>query len=113
MYWKDERHKALFERLRGKAGQGKDVEFAAAIYVLAAIGKTEIEKYIILNVIDFQALKRVATVWSSSEQTLLRLAATLFNAGTWRVSVNDVFYHLDRDNARVAIEALKIRYLGV
>ena len=109
MYFKSKEHQEFFKSLIMRAGQDNDVEYSAALYVLAAIGK-EVSKYVLLGEIKFPALFRIAKVWSSSEKALLKLSATLFNAGTWSAKIGDVFYHLDNENSKVAIEAIKIRY---
>ena len=112
MYFKNDEHQKLFTFLKQKAGQGNNCEYTAAIYTLAALGKSaSVIKYVLLGEIKFPALFKVAKVWSSSEKALLKLAASLFNASSWPVPVGDVFYHLDSNNSRVAIEAIKIRYL--
>ena len=110
MYFRDDRHRDIFLALRQKAGVGKDCEYDSALYVLSALGKP-IEKYVQPGAIEFKKLKQVSRAWSSSEKALLRLAAALFNASTWPVTIEDVFYSLDEDNVRVALQALEIRYL--
>lgn len=110
MYFKNDEHKELFMSLKEKAGQGNDCEYTAAIYVLSAMGKS-VEKHVQPGAIKFLDLFKDAEVWSSSERSLLRLAATLFNASTWPVTIEDVFYSLDEENTRVALQALEIRYL--
>ena len=112
MKFKSKAHQDLFNVLVEKAGQGGDPEYSAAIYVLSAIGK-EVSKYVLSGEIKFPALFKAAEVWSSGEKALLRLAATLFNAGTWPVAVDDVFYHLDGENQLVAVRGLAIRYMGL
>jgi hypothetical protein len=61
--------------------------------------------------IDFPALFTTAEVWSSGEKALLKLAASLFSAGTWPANIQEIFYNLDVENTQVAFQALKIRYL--
>jgi hypothetical protein len=109
-YFKTVEHQELFNSLIKKARQGNDPEYSAAIYALAAIGK-DISKYILPGEIKYPALFKVASVWSSGERALLKLSATLFNAGTWPVNMDDIFHHLDAGNCQVAIQAIKIRYL--
>ena len=110
MYYKNDEHQKRALAMKSKAGQGNDCEYCSAIYVLAALDKS-VEKHVQLGGIKFLGLFKDAEVWSSSERSLLRLAATLFNASTWPVSVEDVFYSLDEENTRVALQALEIRYL--
>lgn len=113
MKFKNKEHQDLFNVLVEKAGQGVgDPEYSSAIYVLSAIGKN-VSKYVLAGEIKFPALFKAAKVWSSGEKALLRLAATLFNAGTYPVTINDVFYHLDDENQLVAIRGLAIRYMGL
>jgi hypothetical protein len=109
MYFRDDRHRDIFLALRQKAGVGKDCEYDSALYVLSALGKSVIPNYIDLATIKMRALKRVAAPWSSSEKALVNLAAALFGAG--KADLSDVFWHLDEENTRVALQALEIRYL--
>lgn len=111
MYFKNDEHKELFLALKEKTGQGNDCEYTAALYVMAAIGKPVRSSLFIRGGINFSEWFDESSVWSSSEKALAKLAATLFNSGTWPVNIDDVFRHLDEENTRVAIEALKIRYL--
>ncbi len=46
----------------------------------------------------------------TSSQALCRLALNLYNSVYPSLSVSDTFYSLDEDNARLAIEAIKIRF---
>lgn len=111
MYFKNNEHKELFLALKNKAGQGNDCEYTSALYVLAALGK-RVAIYLGSDGIDFMILLTdIAQVGSSSEQALTKLAASLFNDSTWHVPIGEIFRHLDEENTRVAIEALKIRYL--
>ncbi|MDD3057137.1 MAG: hypothetical protein PHO72_02400 [Sphaerochaeta sp.] len=109
-YFKNNDHRDQFLILKAKAGQGNDCEYCSAIYVLAALGKS-VEKHVQLGGIKFLALFKDAEVWSSSEKALVKLAAALFNADAWPVTIEDVFYSLDEENIRVALQALEIRYL--
>ena len=110
MYFKSDIHRNRFLVLKKKAGQGNDCEYAAAIYVLSAMGKP-VEKYVQPGDINFSRMFRETHVWSSSERALTRLAATLHNAAVWPIAIYDVFYSLDEENTRVALQALEIRYL--
>jgi hypothetical protein len=111
MYFKTSEHQNLFNKLVRKANQEHNSEYTAAIYTLAAIGKGVSNFVQVGGGIKFPALFKAAEAWSSGEKALLRLAATLFSAGTWPVAVDDVFYNLDQNNCRVAIQAIEIRYL--
>lgn len=110
MYYKNDEHKEFFLTLKEKARQGNDCEYTAALYVIAAIGKP-IRVSILKSGINFSEWFKEAEIWSSSEKALARLAAALFNASTWPVPIGDVFRHLDKENTRVALQALEIRYL--
>lgn len=110
MYFKDDKHKELFLALKQKAGQGNDCEYTAALYVLSALGKP-IEKYVQPGAIEFKKLKQVSRAWSSSERALIKLAATLFNAARSPAYIDEVFYSLDEENTRVALQGLELRYL--
>ena len=109
MWFKSEEHSKSYADLKSRARTAGDVEYLAALYVLGAIGKN-VSEYVYPGGIRFKRLAEDSASWSSGEKALIRLAATLFNSLAWPVTVQDVFCHLDRDNARVALEALKIRY---
>ena len=111
-YFKNNDHRDQFLALKQKAGQGKDCEYDSALYVLAALEK-HVEEYVSKGGgIKFPQLFEDAEVWSSSERALLRLAGVLFGFGAGvSVTVEDVFWHLDEENCRVALQALEIRYL--
>jgi len=108
-----EEHANTYQTLAYKAQAGRSSEFRAALYVLAAIKYKDLRKYVEPEAINFVTLMKDCKPWSSSEKALVRLAATLFNAGSWPVPVGDIFYSLDESNTGVALEALKIRYQGV
>jgi hypothetical protein len=55
VYFKSKEHQEFFKSLIMRTGQGNDVEYSAALYVLAAIGK-EVSKYVLLGEIKFPAL---------------------------------------------------------
>jgi hypothetical protein len=59
VYFKSKEHQEFFKSLIMRTGQGNDVEYSAALYVLAAIGK-EVSKYVLLGEIKFPALFRIA-----------------------------------------------------
>lgn len=110
MYFKNDVHKNRFLVLKAKAEQGNDCEYSSALYVLAALGKP-VEKHIQPGAIKFPQLKKASRAWSSSEKALIKLAATLFNYSSWPAKIGDIFYHLDEENTKVALQALEIRYL--
>lgn len=110
MYFKNDEHRDLFLALRQRAGQGNDCEYTAALYVLSALGKP-IERFVQPGAIKFPQLKKASRAWSSSEKAMIKLAATLFNYSSWPAKIGDIFYHLDKENTKVALQALEIRYL--
>lgn len=58
--------------------------------------------------VSFQALKRQAAPWSSSEKVMLNLALHLFNErNKFNLSDLDV---LDANNKQLALKAIKIRF---
>ncbi|CRK80342.1 hypothetical protein [Neobacillus massiliamazoniensis] len=67
-------------------------------------------KYFDLNAetVKFQALKRNAAPWSSSEKIMLNLALHLFNERN-KFNLSDLDY-LDDYNRKLAFEAMKIRF---
>lgn len=113
-YFKDEKHEKSYHNFRKMVKAAEhSAEYDSAIYLLAATGKP-ISANVFSSGIDFRELFVDATVWSSGEKALLRLAASIFGAGTpGSADVASIFYHLDEGNCRVAIQALEIRYLGV
>lgn len=58
--------------------------------------------------IRFQALKRVAGPWSTSEKALLNLALHLFNERN-KFNLSDIDC-LDENNRKLAYEAIRIRF---
>ena len=110
MYFKSDDHKKLFLALKQKAGQGDDCEYTAALYVLSTLGKP-ILKYIQPDGIEFSSLFNDSIAWSSSERALIKLAAALFNAARSPAYIDEVFYSLDEENTRVALQGLELRYL--
>jgi len=87
---------------------GRDI--LASLYVLAAIEKEGLPKYVSEGSIDFASLLETSGSWSSGEKALVKLAANLFNGLAWPVSIDEVFSAPDADNFRVAVEALALRY---
>jgi hypothetical protein len=112
MHFASEDHADTYEALASMAQVGRDREFQAALYVLAAIRYKHLRQYVEPGGIRITALMEDSKPWSTSEKALVRLAATLFNSGAWPVPVGDIFYSLDETNTGVALEALSIRYQG-
>lgn len=109
MWFKSDEHEKSFAELVKRGRVTRDREYLAALYALAATCKN-VQKYVSPGEIHFDELVGDAEPWSSGEKALVKLAATLFNSAAWPVTVQDVFYSLDRDNLRVAMEALMVRY---
>lgn len=58
--------------------------------------------------VKFQALKKNAVPWSTSERVMLNLALHLFNERN-KFNLSDVDY-LDSNNKNLAYEAIRIRF---
>lgn len=58
--------------------------------------------------VKFQALKKNAAPWSTSEKVMLNLALHLFNERN-KFNLSDIGY-LDSENRKLAFEAMKIRF---
>lgn len=112
MKFKNEQHQKLFNRLLAKIGTWatKDREYCSAFYALAATEKQNVLRYIEHEGIDFDQLLKDSEPWSSGERALVKLAATLFNSQGFPLTVQEVFYSLDRENIQAAMEAMVIRY---
>lgn len=111
IWFKDDDHETSFKEMCHKGRFSSGREPISALYVLAAIGKDEIQQHVFPGEIDFPTINKKSVPWSSGERALVKLAATLYNSIVWPVSVfADVFDCLDQNNFKVAIEALKIRY---
>jgi hypothetical protein len=110
LWFKNDRHRQLFVDLNDKMDHPKGMDSLACIYVLSAIGKDSVRKYIVeSDRIAFDELLGVASPWSSSEKALLKLAAHLFNS-IWPANIDEVFYNLDYNNKRIALKAIQMRY---
>jgi hypothetical protein len=109
MWFKNEEHAQSFAKLKARAQVTSGKEFLATLYVLGATGKS-LNKYVFPGEIHFEELAKDAAPWSSGKKAHVKLAATFFNSMAWPVTVQDVFYSLDRDNLQVALEGLRFRY---
>jgi len=109
MWFKSDEHEKSFIELMKLGRVSRDRGYQAALYALAATGKN-VREYVSPGEIHFDELLGDAAPWSSGEKALVKLAATLFNSAAWPVTVQDIFYSLDKDNLRVAVEALMVRY---
>lgn len=104
----DLRYRQLLERSDAPHG---DIEREALFYILS--GNEELYSKINLlydfneNIIKVAVLDEDVDL-SSSARNLLKLGFNLYNG--YEASVVDVFNGLDEDNARLAIEAIKIRF---
>lgn len=110
LWFKDARHEAVYRELQAKTRVTSGRDILASLYVLAAIEKEGLPKYVSEGSIDFASLLETSKPWSSGEKALAKLAATLFNSTAWPATTDEVFYSLDADNFRVATEALALRY---
>lgn len=111
-WFKDETHKTRFNAMWRKAARpSDDLEWRSALYVLASIEKEGLSDCIQDGYIDFDALYQLSDGWSTSEKALVMLAYDLYN-GKGGITVHQLFRDLDEDNARVALEGLRLRYFG-
>lgn len=113
MRFADDLHREKFQELMcngHKHTAGKDY-LAAAFLLSAPLLWKKSAPYIRPGGIHFSGLLEECGAWSSGEQGLLRLAASLFNCG-WKADLNDVFWNLDAKNLDLALEALRIRFQG-
>lgn len=110
----EERFKELLLRAKLKY---KDKERQSLLYVISGngdlykqVGKIyDFEKQQ-LNCINENGEVDLEDIFvSSSSNALLRLGLELYNQST-SISVNNLFRNLDDNNARLAINAIKIRY---
>lgn len=107
-YFKDNQHKKTFMDYIVRFNAHKDREYKAALYLLAATGK-DMDKYFDDGIV-FIDLLETAGAWSSGERALATMAANLFNSSYYKADIDEVFYSLDADFLKIAIEALMIRY---
>lgn len=111
MNFQDSSHEVTFRKFMAKAGAGyNDPEYLAALFVLSSnllAGRTE--RYVDRMRIHFRELVGGMESWSSSEKSLVLLAAALFNSA-WKADINVIFWNLDNKNIELALEALKIRF---
>ncbi len=111
-WFKSEEHRVVFKRMLIKVEGGRDPEYLAALYVLASplLASKNVHQYVKPGEIDFSKMFKAYGVWSSSQKSFAKLAAGLFSS-SWKADINQVFYNLDADNVKIALEALRIRFL--
>jgi hypothetical protein len=110
LWFKSDKHRQLFVDLDAKMDHPKGMDVLSCIYVLSAIGKSAVKNYVAdFDVIALDELFEDAKPWSSSEKSLLKLAAHLFNS-IWPANIDEVFYNLDYNNKRIALKAIQMRY---
>lgn len=111
--FENENHRQSFELLKNyfKKGQLKNKECLSALFILSAINKPFIEKYITDDGIHFTRLLRDSRVaWLTSEIVLVKLASVLFNSIRNKVTIDDIFSKLSPPQITIALEAIRIRY---
>jgi hypothetical protein len=109
MYFADLGHKRSYNQLSERLTED-DKRLVATVYALSAIGKNEkISQYIHGHWIDPEGLLGEGSKWSTGEKALLALATNIYDSNC-PANVHDVFYCLDKNNTKVALETLKLRY---
>jgi hypothetical protein len=109
MYFADLGHKRSYNQLSERLTED-DKRLVATVYALSAIGKNEkISQYIHGHWIDPEGLLGEGSKWSTGEKALLALATNIYDSNC-PANVHDVFYCLDENNTKVALETLKLRY---
>lgn len=108
--FKDDQHRARFQAMWRKAARPvEDLEWRSALYVLSAVEKSGLADCIHDGYIDFDALHKLASSWSTSERALCYLAHELFN-GWGNITISQLFRDLDPEHVQIALEGLKMRY---
>lgn len=112
MNFKNDWHQELFNGLVARIGvwATKDKEYSSALFALASTEKRNMLRYADKEGIDFEKLMKDSEPWSSGERALVKLSATLFNSQAFPLTIEEIFYSLDHENIKVALEALAIRY---
>jgi len=109
MYFADLGNKRSYNQLSERLTED-DKRLVATVYALSAIGKNEkISQYIHGHWIDPEGLLGEGSKWSTGEKALLALATNIYDSNC-PANVHDVFYCLDENNTKVALETLKLRY---
>ena len=109
MYFADLGHKRSYNQLSERLTED-DKRLVATVYALSAIGKNEmISQYIYGHWIDPEGLLEEGSKWSTGEKALLALATNIYDSNC-PANVHDVFYCLDKNNTKIALETLKLRY---
>lgn len=104
-------HQQKYQTLMAKTKGGNSTEYSAALYLLSALDHKDITGYVAPYEINFPALLRQSRPWSTGEKSLVKLASAVFNDTSFKANIGDVFRSLDEENTRVALEALRIRYM--
>jgi len=109
MYFADLGHKRSYNQLSERLTED-DKRLVATVYALSAIGKNEkISQYIHGHWIDPEGLLGEGSKWSTGEKALLALATNIYDSNC-PANIHDIFYCLDKNNTKIALETLKIRY---
>ena len=106
-YFKTDKHREAYVDIVS-TGLIRNRRLAAAAYLLTVF--PVLSAYISEGRINFEKVLDRTIVWSSGEKALIKLAAHLYDPSRWSGNIDDVFYILDEDNTRVALEALRIMY---
>lgn len=116
MYFKNDKHRELYNEFMTKMGSANDKEHVSFCYLCAATGKKVIGNYISsMEGVDYKGLCEKSAPWSSSEKALLELAYQLFDGSSLFSEdnlVSDIFWPLDGNNVAVVLLAMKMRYQG-
>lgn len=112
-YFKDEHHRELFWRFLEKAGRVNflDREYEPFLYLLSAVGKPYLDEYIQTSGVLVGKLQETIKPFSHSEEAMIRAGINMFNSDLDEISVYKTFAHLDGDNVKAVIQAIKIRFL--
>ncbi|MEA1960410.1 MAG: hypothetical protein U9N81_03810 [Bacillota bacterium] len=114
MYFKNARHKELFRSFYKKAVLDSDSPekcFIASLYILSSLAEDHpiVGKSIKQGSINFNLLRKIN---SESAYALVQLARDLLNPYYWPCAS---FFHIlksqDTDNNRIAISAIRYRFL--
>lgn len=115
MYFKDDYHKQLANKLMKAFGYGSlqdDKCCGSFSYLAAATYKEDVllESISSNRLLNYKVLMTSMTVFSSSEQAMLRFSAQLYNSSIDSITLEDTLRHLDEGNKRVLSDALRFRY---
>ena len=112
LFFKHKEHQKKYDNFINITGNHNSVYYISALFLLASLDWKEkiIAEHLAPSQIKFKELHNVSGAWSSSEQAIVALAANLFN-DTWKADVSESLEPLDNANIKVALAALKIRFI--